>query len=139
MNTGHEGSMTTVHANNPRDALRRVENMVSMSGLNYPVRVIREQMASALHLVIHLGRVTGGRRKVVAISEVTGMEGDAVCLQEIFRLRQTGIDADGHACVHFEACGVRPQMLDRLSEEGMDLPADLFRRRVLAGGNGAAK
>jgi pilus assembly protein CpaF len=139
MNTGHEGSMTTVHANNPRDALRRVENMVSMSGLNYPVRVIREQMASALHLVIHLGRVTGGRRKVVAISEVTGMEGDAVCLQEIFRLRQTGIDEDGHARVHFEACGVRPQMLDRLSEEGMDLPADLFRRRILAGGNGAAK
>jgi len=139
MNTGHEGSMTTVHANNPRDALRRIENMVSMAGLNYPVRVIREQMASALHLVIHLGRVTGGRRKVVAVSEVTGMEGEAVCLQDIFRLRQTGIDGEGHALVHFEACGVRPQILDRLVEEGADLPADLFRRRVLAGGNGAAK
>lgn len=139
MNTGHEGSMTTVHANNPRDALRRVENMVSMAGLNYPVRVIREQMSSALHLLIHLGRVTGGRRKVVAISEVTGMEGDAVCLQDIFRLRQTGVDGDGHARVHFEACGVRPQMLERLAEEGSDLPADLFRRRILTGGNGAAK
>ncbi len=140
MNTGHEGSMTTVHANNPRDALRRVENMVSMAGLNYPVRVIREQMASALHLLIHLGRATGGRRKIVAVSEVTGMEGDAVCLQEIFRMKQLGIDADGHAKVQFEACGVRPQLLDRLSEEGTDLAADSFRRRILgSGSNGAAK
>jgi pilus assembly protein CpaF len=139
MNTGHEGSMTTVHANNPRDALRRVENMVSMAGLNFPVRVIREQMSSALHLLVHLGRVTGGRRKVVAISEVTGMEGEAVCLQDIFRFRQTGLSPDGHARGHFEACGVRPQILDRLAEQGAELPADLFRRRVLAGGNGAAK
>jgi len=86
-----------------------------------------------------LCRVTGGQRKVMAVSEVTGMEGEAVCLQDIFRLRQTGLDEDGHACAHFEACGVRPQMLDRLVEEGADLPADLFRRRVLSGGNGAAK
>jgi len=139
MNTGHEGSMTTVHANNPRDAMRRVENMVSMAGLNYPVRVIREQMAAALHLVVHLARVTGGRRKIVALSEVTGMEGDAVCVQDIFRYRQTGLDGDGNARGHFEACGVRPQMLERLVEEGTDLPADLFRRRVLSNGNGAAK
>jgi pilus assembly protein CpaF len=139
MNTGHEGSMTTVHANNPRDALRRIENMVSMAGLNYPIKVIREQIASALHLLIHLGRATGGRRKIVAISEITGMEGDAVCLQELFRMKQLGIDADGHAKVQFEACGVRPQLLDRLSEEGTNLDADLFRRRVLAGSNGAAK
>src|SRR5204863_1945950 len=101
MNTGHEGSMTTVHANNPRDAIRRVENMVSMAGLNYPVRVIREQMASALHLLIQMGRVTGGRRKIVAISEITGMEGEAVCLQDVFRLRQMGLDSDGHPKVHF--------------------------------------
>ena len=131
MNTGHEGSMTTVHANQTRDALRRIENMVSMAGLNYPVRVIREQMASALNVVIHLDRVTGGRRKVVTIAEITGMEGDAVCIQAIFQFRQTGIGEGGHAVGIFESCGVRPQLLGRLQEEGVVLPSDLFLRRAL--------
>jgi pilus assembly protein CpaF len=112
--------------------------MVSMAGLTYPIRVIREQISSALHLMIHLGRATGGRRKIVSIAEITGMEGDAVCLQEIFHMKQQGIGPDGHAKVQFEACGVRPQLLERLSEEGTDLAADLFRRRILAGSNGAA-
>lgn len=131
MNTGHEGSMTTVHANRPRDALRRVENMVSMAGLNYPVHVIRDQMASALNLVIHCDRVTGGQRKVVSIAEITGTEGDTICLQELFRFRQTGVDGEGNAAGQFEACGVRPLLLTRLNEEGVELPSDMFQQRVL--------
>ena len=131
MNTGHEGSMTTVHANNPRDAMRRVENMVSMAGLNYPIRVIRQQTSSALDLLVHLGRMTGGRRKVLNIAEVTGMEGDAVLLQDIFRFKQIGISEDGHAEGHFEACGVRPQIIDRLKAEGFVMPDNLFHHRKL--------
>jgi len=131
MNTGHEGSMTTVHANRPRDALRRVENMVSMAGLNYPVHVIRDQMASALDMVLHIERATGGRRKVASISEVTGTEGETICLQEIFRYKQTGVGPDGHAQGHFEGCGVRPQVLNRIIAEGIKLPADLFQHRKL--------
>ncbi len=97
MNTGHDGSMTTVHANSPRDAMGRIENMVSMAGINYPVHVIRQQAASAIQLLIHLERLTGGRRKIVRIEELTGMEGDKICLQDLFTFEQTGIDADGHA------------------------------------------
>ena len=141
MNTGHEGSMTTVHANNPRDALRRIENMVSMAGLNFPVHVIRQQMASALNLLVHLSRLTGGARRVMSVAEITGTEGDTVCLQELFRFEQTGIDAEGHAVGKFKACGVRPQLLERLNAEGVELPQDFFKTRVLqmpakAGGDG---
>ena len=131
MNTGHEGSMTTVHANNPRDALRRLENMVSMSGINYPIRAIREQLSSALNVIVHLERMTGGRRKVVQIVEITTMEGDTICLHDIFRFNQTGVDETGHACGQFEACGVRPLLLNRLKAKGMELPSDMFQRRVL--------
>lgn len=131
MNTGHEGSMTTVHANNPRDALRRLENMVSMAGINYPVGAIREQLSSALDVMIHLERMTGGRRKVVKIVEITSMEGDTICLHDIFQFTQTGVDEAGHACGNFEACGVRPLLLNRLHAKGAEVPIDLFRRRVL--------
>ena len=131
MNTGHEGSMTTVHANNSRDALSRVENMVSMAGLPFPVRVIRQQMASALNLVVHLARLTGGRRRVVSVSEVSGMEGDVICLQDIFVFKQTGVSQNGHAVGQFEACGVRPRLVERLASEGFDLPARTFERRVI--------
>lgn len=131
MNTGHEGSMTTVHANNPRDATRRIENMVSMAGLNFPIHVIRQQMASALNIVMHADRLTGGERKLVSISEITGMEGEQICLQELFRFRQIGIGPDGRATGQFEACGVRPRVLDRLKAEGVEINADLFRHRVL--------
>lgn len=133
MNTGHEGSMTTVHANNPRDAMRRIENMVSMAGLNYPIHVIRQQMASALNLLVHLGRLTGGQRKVLNIAELTGMEGDAVLLQDIFSFKQTGIGKDGQAQGHFESSGVRPQLLERLKAEGFELPPEMFQRRILNG------
>jgi pilus assembly protein CpaF len=132
MNTGHEGSMTTVHANTPRDALRRIENMVSMAGLNYPVTAIRQQMASALDVLVQLSRLTGGHRKVMAIAEITGTEGEAICLQDIFHFRQSGVDGSGAAKGQFEACGVRPQMLEKLSERGVELPEALFHRRVLA-------
>jgi len=131
MNTGHEGSMTTVHANTPRDAMSRIENMVSMAGLNFPVTAIRQQMTSALNLVIHLMRMTGGRRRIVSIAEVTGMEGDVICLQEIFTFRQKGIGKDGHAEGQFQACGVRPRIMDRLQAEGHELPRDLFERKAL--------
>jgi len=132
MNTGHEGSMTTVHANTPRDALRRIENMVSMAGLNYPVAAIRQQTASALHLLVQTSRMVGGKRKVINIAEVTGTEADTICLQDLFAYHQTGVDAEGNVRGYFEACGVRPQMLDRLRERGAKIPDELFQRRVLA-------
>jgi pilus assembly protein CpaF len=131
MNTGHEGSMTTVHANNPRDALRRLENMVSMSGINYPIKAIREQLSSALNVLIHLQRLTGGRRKIVKIVEITSMEGDTICLHDIFQFSQTGVDEEGHATGNFEACGVRPLLLNQLHAKGVDVPVDLFKHRVL--------
>jgi pilus assembly protein CpaF len=131
MNTGHEGSMTTVHANNPRDALRRIETMVSLAGLQFPVHAIRQQTAAALEILIQLGRLTGGRRKVLSVAEITGMEGDTICLQDIFIFRQTGIDERGNASGHFEACGVRPRLLDRLRDRGATLPDHLFQRRQL--------
>jgi pilus assembly protein CpaF len=124
--------MTTVHANNARDALRRIENMVSMAGLNFPIHVIRQQMTSALHLLVHLARMTGGQRKIVTIAEVTGMEGEMTCLQDIFCFKQAGVDADGNAKGCFECCGVHPQLLERLSEQGVSMPDDMFQRRKLA-------
>jgi pilus assembly protein CpaF len=130
--------MTTVHANNPRDATRRLENMVTMAGINYPVQVIRQQISSALNLLVHVTRLTGGARKVVSIAEVTGMEGEQFCLQDLFRFRQTGVDVEGNAEGSFETCGVRPRLLDRIKSEGQELPADLFHRRVLSTTGGAA-
>ncbi len=131
MNTGHEGSMTTVHANNPRDALRRIENMVSMAGITYPIHAIREQISSALHVLIHVERLTGGRRKVVNVAEITGMESDTICLHDIFRFNQTGVGKDGHACGQFEACGVRPHLLNKLKAEGVEVPLNFFQHRTL--------
>ncbi len=131
MNTGHEGSMTTVHANSSRDSLSRIENMVSMAGFNFPVRAIREQMNSALDVMIHLGRLTGGVRKVLNIVEITGIEGDTICLHSIFQFNQLGIDENGKAYGRFEACGVRPHLLSKFEAEGIEVPNDLFHRRVL--------
>jgi pilus assembly protein CpaF len=131
MNTGHEGSMTTVHANNPRDALRRIENMVSMSGITYPIRAIREQMSSALDVLIHVGRLSGGSRKIMNIVEIMGTEGDVICLHDIFRFNQVGVDDNGNAYGHFETCGVSPHLLQKLKAQGVEIPPDMFRRRVL--------
>jgi pilus assembly protein CpaF len=131
MNTGHEGSMTTVHANSPRDALRRLENMVSMAGINYPVRAIREQISSALNVLIHVGRLAGGLRKIVQIVEITGMEGDTICLHDIFRFNQQGVDENGNAYGDFEVCGVRPRLLPRLKAYGVEMSPDTFQHRIL--------
>lgn len=135
MNTGHEGSMTTVHANNPRDALRRLENMVSMAGINYPIHAIREQIGSALNVIIHLARLAGGQRKIVQIEEITGMEGDTICLHDIFRFNQQGVDDKGNAYGDFEVCGVRPRLLARLKAFGVEMPPDMFQRRILPKGS----
>ena len=132
MNTGHNGSMTTVHANSPRDALSRVENMISMGGVQLSARAIRQQMASSLEVLIHASRITGGKRKVISITEITGMEGEVICLHEVFRFNQTSIQEDGHAVGTFEACGIQPMLLERLAAEGIQFPVGMFRRRVLA-------
>jgi pilus assembly protein CpaF len=127
MNTGHEGSMTTVHANTPRDALSRVEQMIGMSGIDIPARSARSQIASAIHIVIQVSRLSDGRRKLVSVSEVTGMEGDVITMQEIFRFRQTGVAGDGQVEGRFEATGIRPRFVDQFLSHGIKLPASLFR------------
>ena len=127
MNTGHEGSMTTVHANTPRDALSRVEQMIGMSGIDIPARSARSQIASALNVVIQVARLADGRRKLTSVSELTGMEGEVITMQEIFRFRQTGVGADGQVQGKFEATGIRPRFLDQVMAHGINLSADLFR------------
>jgi len=131
MNTGHEGSMTTVHANSARDALGRVEIMVSMAGLNFPVQAIRQQIVSAIDILVHLSRMTGGQRRVTSISELSGMEGSTICLSELFKFSQTGIDSDGNADGYFEVCGVRPRVMADLEAEDVAFPPDFFHNRKL--------
>src|SRR5690348_1460377 len=127
MNTGHEGSMTTVHANSPRDALSRVEQMIGMSGIDISPRSARAQIASALHVVVQVARLSDGRRKVISVSELTGMEGDVITMQEIFRFKQSGVDPEGMVKGKFEATGIRPRFLDQVMAHGISLSADLFR------------
>jgi pilus assembly protein CpaF len=127
MNTGHEGSMTTVHANTSRDALSRVEQMIGMSGIDIPARSSRAQIASAMHVVVQVARLSDGRRKVTSVSELTGMEGDVITMQEIFRFRQTGVDSEGVVKGRFEATGIRPRFLDQVMAHGISLSPDLFR------------
>jgi pilus assembly protein CpaF len=131
MNTGHEGSMTTVHANSPRDALSRLETMISMAGLELPIRALRAQFAAAVDLIIQASRLQGGPRKVTSISEVVGMEGDTIIMQEIFAFKQLGVDANGRAFGEFIATGIRPTFMDRLEYAGYHLTPDVFRQRVL--------
>ena len=126
MNTGHEGSMTTVHANSPRDALIRLENMIGMAGLNLPPKTMRQQISSALTAIIHVSRLSDGRRKLASIQEITGMEGDIITMQEIFMFEQTGVAADGTVQGHFRASGIRPKFIDRLRVHGIAVPDDLF-------------
>jgi len=126
MNTGHEGSLTTVHANTPRDALSRIEQMVLMAGFDLPVAAIREQIASALHLIIQLARLSDGTRRVVNVTEIAGMEGHLVTLQDIFVFKQTGIDPSGKVLGELKATGIRPRFADRLHTFGIDLSEDIF-------------
>ena len=127
MNTGHDGSMTTVHANTPRDALTRLEHMVGMTGIEIPYKSLRSQMASAIQIVIQAQRMSDGRRRVVSVHEITGMEGDVVTSHEIFRFERTGVDADGNVLGSHKATGVRPKFLRRVEEFGIQVPAELFR------------
>jgi pilus assembly protein CpaF len=126
MNTGHEGSLSTIHANSPRDALARIENMVLMANLDLPDRAIREQMASALHLIVQLARFTDGVRRVTHVTEVTGMEGQIVTLQDLFRFRQTGVTSDGKIEGQIEPTGIRPVFAERFEAAGVSLPPSLF-------------
>ncbi|HUR88787.1 MAG TPA: CpaF family protein [Ramlibacter sp.] len=126
MTTGHEGSLTTIHANTPRDALSRMENMIGMANLNLPHRAARQQIASAIGVVVQVLRLIDGRRKVTSIQEITGMEGEIITMQEIFAFRQTGIGRDGLVEGHFEASGVRPRFSARLQSFGISLPDGMF-------------
>src|SRR6184192_1881621 len=126
MNTGHEGSLTTVHANSPRDALSRVENMVSMANLNIPERAVRHQIASAIHAVVQIARLADGTRKVVSVSEVTGVEGEIICMQDIFIFDRHGLDETGKVRGAFRATGIRPKFADRLATAGCRLRPAIF-------------
>jgi pilus assembly protein CpaF len=131
MNTGHEGSLTTVHANNPRDAVSRIETMVTMGGTELPLKAIRHQFCSAVDLIIQANRLQGGPRKVTHITEVLNMEQDTVIMQDIFLFVQEGIDENGRAFGHFQSTGVRPAFMERLESAGVRLPTNLFGARRL--------
>jgi pilus assembly protein CpaF len=126
MNTGHEGSMATIHANTPRDALTRLENMISMAAANLPTKAMRQQISSAVGVVVQVSRQTDGKRKVMSIQEVTGMEGEIITMQEIFAFKQTGLADDGTVLGHHTASGVRPRFIERLRNFGVTVSANVF-------------
>jgi pilus assembly protein CpaF len=131
MNTGHSGSMTTLHANSVRDALSRLETMIMMNGFELPVKAMRQQISSAIDVVIQANRLQGGPRKITSICEVMNMEQDVIIMQEIFRYRQLGVDQNGRAYGQFEATGVRPTFVARLEQKGVKLPSNMFAERIL--------
>jgi pilus assembly protein CpaF len=133
MNTGHDGSLTTVHANSARDALHRLDTMVAMANLNIPERAVRQQIVSAVQIVVHVSRMADGTRKVTSITEITGMEGDMISMQDIFSFDRTGINAEGRVCGRFRASGIRPRCSERLATAGFRLPADLFEHVKIIG------
>jgi pilus assembly protein CpaF len=126
MNTGHDGSLTTVHANSTRDALYRLDTMIAMANLNIPERAVRQQIASAINLIVHMGRLADGTRKVTAITEVTGMEGDVISLQDLFVFERSGINPQGRVYGRFRATGIRPKISERLITAGYPLPSEMF-------------
>src|SRR5438128_2858783 len=126
MNTGHDGSLTTVHANTPRDALSRIETMIAMANVNLPDKAMRQQIAAAIQIVVQQARMSDGTRKVTSVSEITGMEGDIITMQEIFRFDKLGLGAEGKVVGRFVATGVRPKVCDRLLASGIQLPANMF-------------
>ena len=126
MNTGHDGSLTTIHANTPRDALYRLDTMVAMANLNLPDRAIRHQVASAINLIVQVSRMADGSRRVTQISEITGMEGDVITMQDIFVFERTGLNAAGKVTGRFRATGIRPKASERLAASGVELPMSLF-------------
>jgi pilus assembly protein CpaF len=131
MNTGHDGSLTTIHANSPRDGIARLETMILMSGFDMPLKAMRQQIASAVHLIVQANRLQGGSRRVTHITEVLGMEQDTVVMQDIYSYVQEGIDETGRARGRFESTGIRPSFMDHLEAAGVRLPASAFRQRVM--------
>ena len=127
MNTGHDGSMTTIHANNPRDALGRIENMIGMSGIELPLKAVRSNIAAAVNLIVQVSRMTDGKRRMTSISEVVGMEGDVITMQEIFKFNRQGTDNNGRIIGRYAATGIRSQFSERFKQWGYDLPTSLFR------------
>ncbi|MFN3189668.1 MAG: CpaF family protein [Aureliella sp.] len=134
MNTGHDGSLTTIHANNPRDGVARLETLVMMAGFELPIKAIRQQVSSAVDLIIQANRLQGGPRRVTHITEVVGMEQETVVMQDIYRFNQDGIGEDGKAFGHFSCTGVRPSFMHRLESAGVRLPASAFRERRIMDG-----
>ncbi len=130
MNTGHDGSLTTIHANSPRDALSRIENMVAMSGLEIPQRAVRSQIAAAIHVVVQLSRLSDGRRRLVSLQEITGMEGDIISMQEIMTLERHGIDEEGKPIVEIVPTGIRPRFAEHLKSHGIELSEGMFEPRT---------
>jgi pilus assembly protein CpaF len=131
MNTGHSGSMTTLHANTCRDAQARLETMVMMAGMELPIKAMRQQISSAVDMIVQANRLQGGPRKITSISEVLGMEGDVIIMQELFRFKQLGIDQNGRSYGQYEATGVRPGFIPRLEAAGIKLPTNMFQERIL--------
>ncbi|HHK42482.1 MAG TPA: CpaF family protein, partial [Planctomycetaceae bacterium] len=131
MNTGHDGSLTTIHANSPRDGIARLETMIMMAGFELPIRAMRQQISSAVHVMIQANRLQGGVRRVTSITEIVGMEQDTVVMQDIFRYEQDGIDETGRARGRFVATGVRPTFMSKLESAGIRLPSSIFRERVM--------
>jgi len=131
MNTGHEGSLTTIHANTPRDAVARMETMITMAGFELPLKALRQQIASAVDLIVQANRLQGGPRKITHITEILGMEQDTIVMQDIYHYEKEGIDESGRAFGRFEATGVRPNFMDRLEAAGVRLPSSAFRQRVM--------
>ncbi len=131
MNSGHEGSLTTLHANSARDALSRLETMMMMAGFDLPIKALRRQIAAAVHLIVQAERLQGGARKVTSVTEMVGMEGDVIVAQEIFAYHQQGLDVDGEAHGQFVTTGVRPLCARRLKTAGAALPSHMFAQRVL--------
>jgi pilus assembly protein CpaF len=127
MNTGHDGSLATIHANSPRDALTRLETMVAMAGLNIPDKAIRHQVASAIHVVIQLARLSDGTRKMMNLYEIIGMEGETITMQEIFTFEMMGVTEERRVKGHFAASGIRPKFMKRLDAMGIKLPSQVFR------------
>jgi pilus assembly protein CpaF len=126
MNTGHDGSLTTIHANTPRDALSRIETMIQMTGMRLSEKAMRSQIAAAINIVIQVARLSDGTRRITSISEITGMEGDIITMQEIFQFERRGVDKEGHVVGQFRATGVRPRFAERLKQYGMQLPRIFF-------------
>jgi pilus assembly protein CpaF len=131
MNTGHDGSLTTLHANTPRDAVARLETMVMMTGFDMPIKAMRQQIASAVNILIQANRLQGGIRRVTSITEIVGMEQDTVVMQDIYKYVQEGIDETGRARGHFEATGIRPTFMTKLEASGVRLPSSAFKQRTM--------